>query len=152
MMRNSSHLYENLQHLVKCINTLIVAERRRLNWRERSFLQDLKTAIAPHCSTSSIYPFVVRAVPVFPRSTAFLEYINFEPSESKDNDDHHCAICYVEFENGEHIVKTSCCRTKRMHMNCAMGSLRRRDACPFCNHSRIAFQDLTNRVSNTLPN
>jgi hypothetical protein len=66
---------------------------------------------------------------------AHLEHLTF----SSNSTETECGICRVDFVNNENIVKTSCCGTKFMHINCALQCLRRSEECPFCRSQRIGF-------------
>lgn len=66
---------------------------------------------------------------------AHLEHLTF----SSNSGETECGICRVDFVNNENIVKTSCCGTKFMHINCALQCLRRSEECPFCRSQRIGF-------------
>jgi len=69
-------------------------------------------------------------------SVAHLEHLTFVTGGNVESE---CGICRVEFANNENIVKTSCCGTKYMHINCALQCLRRSEECPFCRSRRIGF-------------
>jgi len=79
--------------------------------------------------------------PVPDQKVSILEYVVFQENQTQGNDDaKQCNICREDFAENEHITKTSCCRTKFMHINCAIQCLRRSDRCPFCQASHIAFR------------
>lgn len=67
---------------------------------------------------------------------AHLQHLSFHAGEHTESE---CGICRVDFSSGENIVKTSCCGTKFMHINCAIQCLRRSEECPFCRSRRIGF-------------
>jgi len=73
------------------------------------------------------------------QQAATLENIIFRPNDELDIDEKQCGICREEFTDGENIVKTTCCGTKLMHVNCAIHCLRRSDMCPFCRAARIRY-------------
>lgn len=71
--------------------------------------------------------------------TAVLEHLTFRPSEDMDLDAKQCGICRDEFTEGQNIVKTSCCNTKFMHLNCSVQCLRHSQLCPFCRGAEIGY-------------
>lgn len=77
--------------------------------------------------------------PEVPTDTQRFETSFFRASDEHTHDSRQCGICTVEFENGDAVVKTTCCTDKYMHANCAVNCLRNSSRCPFCRHSSISF-------------
>lgn len=77
--------------------------------------------------------------PEVPADTQRFETSFFRRSSEHTHDSRQCGICTVEFEDGEAVVKTTCCTDKFMHANCAVNCLRNSSRCPFCRHSSISF-------------
>jgi hypothetical protein len=69
---------------------------------------------------------------------AYLKTLTFSDS-NEDPDSKMCGICYVDFTEAQHIVQTTCCGTKFMHLNCGIQCLRRSEICPFCKSCKIGF-------------
>ena len=70
------------------------------------------------------------------KAMAVLEHQQFDTNTSEEKE---CNICRVEFLHAEHIMRTTCCGTKYMHINCAVNCLRQSEMCPFCRGSKISF-------------
>lgn len=80
------------------------------------------------------------------QKTAYLKTLVFKKNEdstqpNQDADAAICGICHGEFKEEEHIVNTTCCGTKFMHINCSIHCLRHSETCPFCRSAKIAFFD-----------
>jgi hypothetical protein len=72
--------------------------------------------------------------------TAPLRHVMFTPKVNQDEDEKRCSICYVDFQNNEHIIHTDCCRLKFLHIKCGIQCLRKSDVCPFCKAAKISFE------------
>jgi hypothetical protein len=75
---------------------------------------------------------------------AYLKNLIFKMNERQDHDEKTCGICHDEFKEEEHIINTTCCGTKFMHIHCGIQCLRRSDVCPFCRGANISFSRATN--------
>jgi len=119
-------------------------QQRLENINRRQGLQDFARAAQPRVDFSPFLHGIFASLNTHqvrqPESkqslpVAHLEHLTF----SSNSGETECGICRVDFVNNENIVKTSCCGTKFMHINCALQCLRRSEECPFCRSQRIGF-------------
>lgn len=103
-----------------------------------SFLQEFVTALNERFSIRESIFEEKKSREGDQGQTAYLKTLIFSEN-SQHPDSKTCGICYGDFRAAQHIVQTTCCGTKFMHLNCSLQCLRRSEICPFCKSCKIGF-------------